>query len=77
MTLYEKKSFTVPASGEKSPAHCQHGWVYANRCVLCGTTVMEDDFRWSRESYDELKGRVTQGGGGTVTATFTPGTPCE
>lgn len=35
--LYEKPSFTVPASSVKSPDNCAHGWTDSRgRCVLCG-----------------------------------------
>lgn len=34
---YTQKSFTVPASSEKSPPDCRHGWLDAHgKCVLCG-----------------------------------------
>lgn len=35
--LYQRGSFTVPASG-KAPENCQHGWKdeKRNRCVFCG-----------------------------------------
>lgn len=36
MTLYQKKSFTVPASGERK-GECIHAWLDPKgACVLCG-----------------------------------------
>lgn len=43
---YTAPSFTVPASSEKSPENCQHGWLDAKRgrCVLCGEPVLRVTF---------------------------------
>ncbi len=43
MTLYQKKSFTVPASSEKSPENCKHGWRdKKGKCVMCGDVPKKD-----------------------------------
>ena len=40
--LYQKSSFTVPASGDRKPEDCDHSWVdkKRNRCVLCGVAML-------------------------------------
>ena len=39
MTLYQRKSFTVPASGKRQ-GECLHQWIdKRGRCVLCGEKI--------------------------------------
>lgn len=44
MTLYQRKSFTVPASGEGKREDCAHGWRSVIRgrlrCVPCGLEIV-------------------------------------
>lgn len=46
MTQWSKKSFTLPASGErKTEEPCLHAWIDSRgNCVLCGKREPEDDF---------------------------------
>lgn len=42
MTLYQRKSFTVPASGKREAVECDHSWIDSRgACVLCGEKVQE------------------------------------
>lgn len=44
MTLYTRKTFTVPASSTNKPKDCTHSWRDSrNKCVLCGEDPEEND----------------------------------
>lgn len=53
---YEQKSFTVPASSEKSPPDCRHGWIDAHgKCVLCGDP---SPVKIPRKAFRSLRAKV-------------------
>jgi len=41
MTLFERKTFTVPASGSRDPKTCGHGMLdRRGYCVFCGDPIL-------------------------------------